>query len=443
MKPYVSGSSLPIAAKCSASTVLPQVQKIGEKDRIGSALHDHMKDRVAYGVSEAMVRLDLIAQRWDLDESERNIFRGRAYSFEWCPPKGAMSEVAMCFCDDGSTVFVKGGRGQYDDLPDNAVFPIQVDLVWSEPEPLYREGQRARCPKGSTLWVPDLKTGRAAYVDPVETNLQVIAGCVAAARLTGAEVAVPAVIFWEKGQGTWDVPAFPLNVEKLGQAEAIIRDVIHRRLEERTRYLNGEPLRYTIGNHCTYCNAETHCAAKVGAIKRLLEDPRPLDHTALTPLQARQLAEMLPSIELFAKKAKEAMVAFSDTYGAVDVGHGRAWGAYQEPRTELDPVIARQVLIGELGPESAAKAFEAKTSKTSIEEAIKAAYRALAADGVKRPVAPVMRRVMAEIKERGGAVQTLRTFHGVHQAAPTPAPITAPKLPPAPIGPEVEIDGDD
>jgi hypothetical protein len=439
MRTYVSGSALPLAAKCPSSAVLPKVLKIGEKDKIGSALHEHNRDRVQYGMSEAIARLDQVAEAYELDERERNIFRGRAYGFEWNPPRGAMAEVALCLCDDGTAVVTGGGRGRYDDLPPNAVLPMQIDILWAEPEPLYRDGLRIVCPPESVLWVGDLKTGRDAWVDPVERNLQTLGGLVAAARLTGAKYAVPAIIYWEKGLGTWDVPLHPLDAAGIDAAEAIVRQAVARVDEQRRRYVAGEPMEFTTGQHCTYCDAQTHCPAKITAIKRVLGDPRPLDATALTPLQARNMAEMLASIEMFAKGARDALTQYTNVYGPIDVGHGKAWGAYSQPRTEMDPTIALQVLADEIGAEAAAAAFGTETSRARIEDAVKAAHKA---KGITRQVSPAMRRVMGAIKERGGLIDGKRTCYGIHQAEAEPEAEPVIALLPSTAA-DLPIDGDE
>jgi hypothetical protein len=435
-KHYVSGSALPLAAKCPSSAVLPKVLRISSDADMGTALHEHMRDRVVLGMSEAVRRLDAIADVHQMNDRERNIFRGRAYSFEWNPPRGALAEVALCLCEDGRVVVTSGGRGQYDELPPGAVIPMQIDVFWAEPEPLYRDGERIVCPPGSVLWCVDLKTGDSAHVATSERNMQTLAGMVAAARLTGAKMAIPAIIYWGKGQGIWDVPEHPLDAAGIDAAEQIVRTAVARVDEQRRRYLAGEPMAFTTGEHCTWCDAQTHCPAKVSAIKRLLDDPQPLLAAPLTDLQARSLAEMLASIEHFAKAAREALVSYTDRIGPIDVGHGKAWGPYQEPRGELDPVIARQVLDEEIGPAAAALAFGTATSRAKLEGAIKAAH---AATGVKRQASAAMRRVMAGLKERGGLIDGIRTCYGVHQAELPSGPPPAPQLAAGPI----EIDGDD
>lgn len=439
---YISGSAMPQVAKCAPSGVLPRVLRIGDKDRIGSALHEHMADRPKLGIAGAVARLEEIALAWDLDEREASIFMARARSFEWSPPRASLCEKALCLLEDGTVVEVEGGRGSYSQLPPGALLPTQIDVIWSEPQPLYRDtAGRIRCPQGSTLWVGDYKSGLEQYVDPVEKNLQLITGCVLAAKYVGATAAIPAAIFIRKGRGLWDVPEHALDEAGLVEAEALLRAVLANVDEQRRRLAAGEPLTFVEGSHCTFCDSRTYCSAKIASLKSYLDDPQPLSAEQLTAAQATRLAEMLPQIENFADHARAALVAYTNARGPVKVSApGKLWGPNPHERTVVDPAIAVAVLAEELGDVDAARAIlKAEVSKSAIETAIKEQHAAL---GITRKVSAAMRRVLGKIGEQGGLRKEITTWYSMF-AGEEQAPPGAPQLAPGPrVVDEREIDGD-
>lgn len=441
VRAYVSGSMLPLVLKCAPAGVLPRVMRVGTKDRMGSALHEHMRDRALFGLPGAMDRLPIVAAAWELDERDSGIFVARARHFEWSPPRRAVAEAALCLCEDGSVVRVEGGRGVYERLPPGALLPLQLDLMWAEPEPLYMDGDgRVRCPPDSVLMCPDLKTGDPRWVDPVERNAQTLAAAVLGARFTGATKALPMIIFWGRGQGIWDVPDHYLDAAGLDAGEAMLRSAIARVADNRRRYLAHEPLDYVVGQHCTFCDAQTYCGAKVGALKRYLDDPAPLDPMQLTPLQAAKLAELEPQFSRFAELAHDALAAYTEANGPIAISGGRMWGPFGRTSSELDPDVTRRVLGEEIGERDARHAFAEETSKAAVERAIKSSHNR---NGIKKQVAAAMRRVMARIREAGGMTDKTATCYGVHLPEPevdAGAPAGAPRLPPNLEG--VPIDGD-
>lgn len=434
-----SGSMLPLVGKCAPAGVLPRVARIGDRDRMGSALHEHARDRLVLGLDGALARLPEVAAAWHLDETEESIFRARAYGFEWTPPRGALPEIALCLCEDGRVEIVKGGRGQYEDLPADALIPTQIDIFWAEPEPLYRDASGAvRCPPTSVLYVGDYKSGQEKYVDNVERNLQTLLGCVLAAKLTGARYAVPAIIYWRKGKGLWDVPPVPLDEAGLKLAEEGIRAIHARARDAGARLAAGEPVQYVTGTHCDFCDSSTYCPAKLAPLKRWLGVVDPLSLAQLTREQMVELAPLLAQADAFARLLRAGMTAWTKEHGAFEVAPGKHWGPHVQPTQSLDADKAIAALADEIGPEAAQEAVKREVSKAAVEAAIAQAHKR---SGIMRQKSAAMRRFLGRMRATGGIVEGRKIVYGLHAAdvSVDPTAITVASYQPG----DEEIDGDD
>lgn len=416
---WVSGSALGLAVKCSASAVLPRVLGLsGEPARIGSALHDHIRHRNIYGVAAALEMLDQLAVAHELSEDEAELFKVRARAFEWSPPKGAIAEVALCLFDDGRVEVVRGGKGQYEKIP-GALVPTQIDLFWSEPEPLRRVGDRIVCPPGSILWVVDFKSGKEQYVDPAGRNAQVLAGCVTAGKLTGAERVMPAIVYLRKGQGIWDVADHWLDREALAKVEHVLASAVHAVRKARRDYPRGLPLTYTEGAHCGFCRARNACPAHLASLKSWLDVTGPLEIGALPTHQIQRLAELAPSFMRFAMSVPAALRAHVEATGQpIVMSDGKVWGPYAKPIEIWDAEKAVAALAAEVGKEKAAAALPPlKISKARIEKVVKADH---AERGIIRKGAAAMRGVWARLKSADGIREVVRTQWGPHKPDPKP-----------------------
>lgn len=439
---HVSGSALPLALKCAASQALPRIYRAGGKEKIGSALHEHFRERSVYGLDESIRRLPELATHFELDEKETGIFIARAKGFTWMPPKGAVCEVALALWDDGSVSMVKGGKGQYD-LTDDARMAAQIDVFWAEPSPLYlNEVGEVVCPPESILWVADLKSGSEDYVDPIERNAQVLAATVMAAKLTGAKRATPAIIYWRKGAGVWDAPDAPLGPEQLAETEAMLLRGIERVNRQRDLYASGGQMTFVEGPWCTFCDSQIYCTAKIGALKACLDDPEPYAKDAmLTEAQLQRIAELAPAVERLAKSMKAACKAAVDARGGkpIVLKDGRDWGPNPHPKKEILPHVALPILAEVVGVERARKALKIELSQTAIEDAVRDAHEE---QGIQRKLGPTVRGIMAKTIEAGGLEYGTEIWYSAHRPIPTLVEVTQHlRLPPA-VDPE-EIDGDD
>jgi hypothetical protein len=388
---------------------------------VGSALHEHMRDRIALGITPALVRLPDIAKAWRLGEQERGIFEARARHFKWTPPDGAVPEQALCLFADGEVRAIKGGRGDYE-MPEGALLPATVDVMWSEPEPLqYSPGTAlfpavAKCPPGSTLWVVEVKTGLDIHVSPVEHNGQARVGALLAARWTGAETVVPAIVYWRKGDGEWDVPERVFGKDDLGQIWLEINDTLREVDSQEAKLHVGLPLDFVEGPHCAMCSCEARCAAKTALIKGVLDAPAPLGDAPLTVDEARRLAAILPALARFQKQATSALRAHVKVGGPVDLGNGNHWGPHAVDKTEVLADVGQRVLADEVGAELAESSVKRVLTRDAIEDAVRESH---AEKGIKRQMAPTVRRLFARIGAEGGLVSRREVHWSAYREVPS------------------------
>jgi hypothetical protein len=379
---------------------------------MGDALHEHSDDRAKYGVTEAMHRAPDVARAHELSPTETSIFLARCAHFEWSPPKGSFGEVALCLLEDGSVVRMKGGKGLYA-WPDNRVTGGTLDLMWSEPEPLdLSDPRHPRCPPGSLLWVPDIKSGDETWVEPVEHNFQILTNAVLAARWTGATRVVPAVIFWRKGQGDWDVVEKPWGEAEMRRHERAVRADIAAVLEQQRKAAAGEPLDLNEGGWCEFCPARARCSMHTAQLKMLVSgEMAKIGDAPLTEADRTWIADRLGAFERIGKALRDTLRADVIANGPIIMSNGNEWGEYEKKDTTILVDQAIPILEEELG-EHAKEVIQRSISRDAIADAAKAV---LDEQGKTRGVAPIVRRIFGKLGSAGALVTEMRTVYGAHK----------------------------
>lgn len=425
---WVSGSALNAAVQCPSSAVLWRVLGASSgASRIGSALHDHIRQRNLYGVASALEMLPELAVRHDLREDETELFFARARAYEWSPPRHAVAELPLCLFEDGRVEVVKGGKGEYNDLPPDALIPAQIDLFWAEPKPLVRAPDgRIFCPPESVLWVIDMKTGREVHVEDAARNAQVLASAVLAAKFTGATKVIPGIVFMRKGRGIWDLPDDGagglryFTAEDLAQVEKILTGAVYdvRRMRDAQR--RGLPLIYRQGPHCNFCGARHTCPAHLATLKSWMGDGNAIEPGALDDDQLRQLAELAPSIRAFAESVTRALEVHVQATGQpIKMSDGRLYGPHATTRTAYDPKAAVDALVPEVGETLAQSVvLSTKVSEAGIKRAIKAAHDA---KNISKQVPSTWRRVFGRMSRAGGVKRVQTVQWGFHKPKHDPA----------------------
>lgn len=427
----LSGASR--AALCPGSMALPRVGHLSAKADAGSAGHQYTQVLIEEGRGAAEERAPEIAERWGIDgeEAERWLWRMR----RWDPgvPDGAICELSLAYLEDGSVVEVRGGQGSYE-APKGALFAGTIDVCWSEPDSLRREeigGTRVmRAAHDTIVWLVDWKFGNEDYVPPIRRNLQVRIGAMMLARWTGAERVVPAICFAGDGAGRWDVPldstgaGVPLVAADLAEIEAKARTVAGRGREQRRRLTAGQPLDLVTGDHCRYCPSRPACPAHTSEALALVTGAVDFARAGeISREQAERLAGLLGPCVSVLKKAREALEAYVETHGPIELPDGRVWGPQETKRTRFraretfeELLTALEVLVGaERAGDIADGAFAC--SKKAINGALKAARTEA---GLKaRGIGAAMSDLIAAVDARGGLEVTNGVQWGAHYPGQT------------------------
>lgn len=421
---YETSSALGRIGECPASATLPRTDEANEPADIGNAKHEHLQDRAALGVDEAMARIPDVAKKWRLSERESFFFGSWAKKFEWSPPRHSFGEVSLALLADGTVERTTGGKGHYPELEEGgrlhgrAILAGQTDVIWSHPEPLdVSDPTHPRCPKGSVLWIGDYKGGTDAHVDPIDVNLQVAGNTVMMARWTGAELAVPFVCFLNPPKGDWDAPEVAWGTKELADAHARVETVLRRRAALIALARAGQPVDgFREGHWCTFCPGKLSCPAKV-AMMRLVADLATTGGALTTDDDAAAIwwALRVSQIESLTKKAREQLKRRVDAKGPITLPDGRVWGRVEVPRSKIIPHVALPIIEDELSkiprPEEETDAEQpffaadnvARISREAIEDVVRTLH---AKAGVKRQLSSTMGRIMGRIKSAGGLEST-------------------------------------
>lgn len=398
-----TASSASRAEKCVGSGLFNPMRISTPEGAFGSAGHESLYDRAIYGVDEAMGRLPAVCDRWGLTDQQRGILTARLRKFAWSPPPASVGELSLALCVDekgqARAVRSKGGKGQYDDTPDDAITAGQLDVMWAEPSPLVRNDEGViTCPAESTLVVVDFKFGEADhYVEPIERNFQLAINTTTAALFTAAKRAVAVVLWVRDEHGEWDTGPI---LEERDFAATIARAIKLRdaRIAEADRIARGALPRTHEGAWCAYCPSEASCPSKLMAVRAALANDAtsliPAIAETLTNEEARKLPIYATTLKRWAKKLDDAARAHVKRSGPITYDDGTQYGKVIVEKDKIDPIVAMPILQEELG-QHLGDALE--VSKAAIERAFDAIHDEL---GLARATPAAMRRILAKLHER-------------------------------------------
>ncbi|WP_438029112.1 hypothetical protein [Sorangium sp. So ce233] len=432
----LSGASR--AALCPGSMALPTTPSASQASDVGSAGHEHTQIRLERGLDAADAAFPEIAEAWELSSRERAVLRARLYS--WEPPvgPGPLCEVPLALLEDGTVRRVKGGRGSYA-AEDGILFAGTLDVAWAEPEPLQHsvepgreDAPPPRVPVDAVAYVADWKFGSEEHVPPARRNLQVRLGAMLFARWTSARRVVPMIVYPGPDAGEVDLEtdgagrAVALTEPDLAALESYGRALVARGLEQRRRLAEGQPLDLVTGAHCLYCPARSACPAHIAEVRALATGA--LDVTPGRPLtreEATRLAGLLAPADAVLRRAREALKAYADEHGPIELPDGRVWGPVDVARDELDAGLTLPALTSALAalvrPDRAAEL--ALGAMSVSKEAIKDALRvALAEAGVKRQLGKRFGAVLDALRAGGGLSRKAGVEYRVHRLGERAAP---------------------
>lgn len=369
-----SDSKSELVEACPMSACLNSADASGEEARIGTAMHAFQEVLGNTGSYKAAWRaLPGICEKQDVSLS---IVTWRLKKFQWRPPSGAICEVALALRTDGTVVRVEGGHGHYPNLPEGVFGPGQVDLIWSEPEPLvWREGDdHPTCPEGSILFVVDYKSGKATT--PIEHNGQLQRSAFKAAVWTHAEKVMPAILYMTEGEGDWNAPPAPWGQEKL---DAIWESIVATQNavdDMMARKRAGDPVEYREGAHCQYCPSARFCPAQTASLLGMIgQVPTGSEEAPISDEQWKSIAAIEAALTRTAGAVKDALRRHVNANGKapIQISDHVAWGVV--------PVEKKRYLVDKALPilRSAIGKFTnnaLSVSAESIRRAVDAAQKA-------------------------------------------------------------------
>jgi len=414
---FSSPSSLQRDAVCPGNTVLPKYDRVGGRtgNHYGNAMHEWLATLAERGRGAANAALLGLVDKHNLTDDEHDWLLYVTERFDPDIPEGARAEVPLCLLESGEVIPAEGGHGRYA-MPEDGVIAGTIDVVWTSEEGL--------------LWCGDYKSGEDRFRVPVERDLQALAYAVMGARYWGATYVAPAVCYVRPGslksplKGDWRVPKDPetgeptaLGPVQLAAAEEKIRAIVAGVREEHKRADAGKPPTLVTGPQCEYCDSRAFCPARTSEASALLSK-RPMSPKeaarGLTPEQAVTLAVRLPMAAEVVGSARNALKAYVDANGPIELPDGRIWGPDGDTTTEIDAATAYAFLCQDAGEEYAAEAIG--ITGDGIKEAFRKAH---AEKGIKRKVAPAVREFFGRLRVADAVRKVPRVVYRAHHPKPT------------------------
>lgn len=344
--PITTASALERNAKCLLSAILPKVRRENADASAGTAKHAFLADALDCGSAE-----DAIAR---VPEEYRD--ECAALDLSQLPagyPGTCAAEVSFTFnieTGDGREL----GRGlgrDYQGIEDDEI-PGTADVVALE--------------GSDTVVIYDYKTGygrQPRASDSWQLRFLALAAC----RAYGRSRAKVAIIRVDEIDSYYDRAEFDecdLLVTEGDVSELFVDIEIAKK--------NPVGIAAAPGDHCKYCPGFERCPAQASLIRAASGAPAELgvDGIVLTPDTAAAAWRRIQAVERVLEATKAAIQSYAQL-ASIPLGDGYELGAVQQSRERVDGVKARQVLAERYGTEVADAAGEWRSSKASIERALR------------------------------------------------------------------------
>lgn len=168
----------------------------------------------------------------------------------------------------------------------------------------------------------------------------------------------------------------------------------------RARASAGEPVRFQIGRHCRWCPAFESCPQQgelIALTRRPDDDPElMLASTFLDERDAPDVYRLWKRIGILHKRIGQSLFAYAANT-PIPLGGGKMFGKVSSQGNEkLDGDVVYEVVKEQLGQEAADAAVIRSATKKRLEAAVK---------GTGGTVAPKVRKVLEQVRARGGATR--------------------------------------
>lgn len=392
-----SMSKLDLVFSCPAAGVLPAEQVVSEASERGTALHEFLAKSVTVAAQPSKYPwthqqlLDEVPAEYRQDADAIDV-QAALPPLDW--HRRVYVELAFALDPIKHTARILGeniGRDEaYKDLQEGEI-PGTADVVGWLPD--------------GTLYVGDFKTGNAHHVKPAADNWQLKALACAAALSLGIQhdAGVKVAIIRTQGEVRHDeteLDALDLDVA-LGELAGLVdRLTINARSDRPfTRQ----------GSHCNYCPSFMACPAKVGLVRRLLNDPKEVvnETTKLALTDVGYAYQRYRDIKTVTRKLDTAFAMLAEK-GNIPTGKGTYYGYRERQETEIDARAAMEVIYREFGQDAAKDAVNFSTSKAQLERVVKA--HVPRGQGSK-----ALKKVMDAVAEAGGVQTKTKKVLGEHK----------------------------
>lgn len=274
-----TASGLDRAFACIGSTVFPRVKDTQTKQaERGTVLHRFVQ------IARERTREEALAEITDDD------LRNQAAAIDLdALPLGAESEVALAYNPQtGEARRLDIGQREYPE-DDNWLYGT-ADLIGVA---------------GSTVYVDDMKTGRAVVAARDGWQLRFLA--VAAARYMGVDSARVG-FFYLNNDGSWRHDTAEFDGFDLDTFADDLKNLHQRIHAAYADYLRGVMPDLATGSHCTYCKSAPVCPAQTQIVRSFIPSLGELvtKLEAMTPQQRGEAYENYKVAENLMKKADEA-----------------------------------------------------------------------------------------------------------------------------------------
>lgn len=384
-------SSLGRVAACPASAALPAVHEVSVDAVRGTARHMYLSLVPQMGEGAAI----------DLVPAEHRA-ACEVIDLEGLPldPTVYQQEVALAYdVATGEARLLGHALGRT--YPDRSPTELSgtVDVLGVYPDHVH---------------VADYKGEHDDSLAPARTNLQLLAGAVAAARLYGRERAVVELIHI-RDDGTWWSDRAELEELDLAAGRAELAQLAGAVRSAERAVAAGNTPAVTRGDHCRWCPAFRECPSTLALARRLAlasQGPNPenelaeLVRGALTPDLAPVALERLRLLKKVVEVVEGELKAWARVT-PIPMPNGKVYGP--TTRESIRGAVATGVLLRLHGAEVAQAATvmpEPKVTKSSIEAALDQVAAARKAAGVKTTKKALLAEVMAELRAGGGIVES-------------------------------------
>lgn len=323
--------------------------------------------------------------------------------FSWAPPPGSVSPLHLALLEDGSVIEFDPSA----ERPIAAILTANVDVAWSMPSALIRDGRELRLVLGAKPHMGIYRLPGDSKTTPANRDLELLAGSVLLGRYleTRSDVTTETIVMRD-GDGTHDVHIATLAERQ--KIEGLIRQLVAKVEKARTDRSTEGTLDYAVGVHCHDCAVQQRCMAWMYELRASMQLPADgqLPSCGLdSPIATLHLLLMAERIVKLAEPRLKHWVAKN---GPLILDDNRAWGPVAYEGHKYDSERAMKLLTSMFGVSTIDNTIY--FYRKDIERIIKAAVEKRGVGNVQQ----LLHTFEETMVSRGEAVSTITTRHKLY-----------------------------